>query len=190
MIDFNFEHIRPITWNEIWTNWRISEEEHWRPHYQARGFKTWDEWRGRYKADYPDVKLEEKKWNLYAIINPASDILKMHIGPFKGWQKYYPGRNQSTFKEVVEFGLSEQNEKVKYFINNQPKSIRLIGVKFRDQIMIIEGTHRCTAMSVLATKNIKITSSVEIAITEFSEAESKLFENIFHKVPFQNNDNL
>jgi len=187
MNNFDFEPIKEITWPEIWADWRALEEEHWRAHYQARGYKTWDEWRQKY---WQSIKPESRIWSLMKIKNPKTDIPKFFVGPFRGWAKYYTYRDHSTFADIAKLRLETENEiPAKYFVNNFPASVRLIGLQFEDKIMIMEGTHRCLAVSILISQGKSVNFNIEIALTKLGDQNQELFNNLWNnpvQMPFEN----
>lgn len=191
MTDSDFELIQPISWNKIWTDWRALEVDHWREHYQSRGFQTWDEWRDRY---WKQIKPETRIWTLQKIKNLESDIPRFYVGPFQGWTKYYIDRENSIFAEIAKLRLENENEiPAKYFVENFPKSTRLIGLQYQNKIMIMDGTHRCLAFSLLVARNQIPKSDIEIALTNLNEKDQKLFENLWNhpiQVPLASNIQL
>ncbi len=173
------EYVKDISWNEIWQTWKIMEENEWRPYYEAKGFKTWEAWRGKYLYT---INPEERIWKLYEIEKPYQSISDAFVGPFDGWKQYYTNRDNSHFSDMAKSSTIRQNKKVMNLVNDFPKEAFLIGLTCDKKTMLIDGTHRAVALTILAQEKKAIESKIQIALTDFTKDEEKLFNELFVQI--------
>jgi hypothetical protein len=141
--------IRKISWEEIWADWKKNEagQKSWIEHFSREGFKNWEEWRSKYVEGF-----DEFKWELYEVLNPAKSVPEFLCWPFKAWKKYYT--DDASFGSFAS-KLSE-NEKVLGIKEDFPDGTTLIGIREDEKIVIVEGCHRCSAISLGAKGRIFI----------------------------------
>jgi Raf kinase inhibitor-like YbhB/YbcL family protein len=176
------EKISSISWEEIWQRWRVDEEEIWRDHYQERGHDNWDSWRGEaVKKHHPDTW----SWTLYKANEFLKDVPNMFVGTFPGWRSFFSDREHSRFKDIAVYSGflgGQTHEKTESILNDFPKETRLVGVRYGDEIMIVEGTHRSTAIAVAVSEGRKINAEVTIALTELTDKQWDLYFKKFMRI--------
>lgn len=164
----NLKHIRSITWNETFASWAKEEAQlpRWIEHYKKRGFNSWEEWR---KNSVKDLSPEQLEWDLYEIedIRAVSDF---YGGPFRAWKKkYYGDKDILQFKEIVQNLELQNDQNINEIIQKFPQKSTLIGLKKDEKIIIIEGMHRCCALSVAEDKGVRINAELFIILAEYPD---------------------
>lgn len=155
-----FEFIKPLTWKEVFKIWRGNEinQLHWKKYYKEKGFKSWIDWRKKYLKPIESLK---KDWKLFKVINPAKSVQNFHGGPYNGWWKnFYKGQNLPTFAKMKEHPMA-----LNYFKNLPPKTT-MIAWNTKIGIVIIEGMHRCAAITRAAKKGKKIKLDLYVAVAD------------------------
>ncbi|EKD46302.1 MAG: hypothetical protein ACD_68C00043G0007 [uncultured bacterium] len=159
--------IKSLSWQEVFNFWRENEanEEHWKKHYQERGFSTWDEWR---QTNVGPFKCAEKEWGLYEIEKPLEKIPTFFGGPFQGWMKNsYGGKNEKLFVELVELPDIQSHAGVLSISNNFPIDKTITGMIIQEnKIVIIEGMHRCCAIALMARNKTPFSGTLKIALAK------------------------
>jgi hypothetical protein len=158
--------IKRLSWDEVFSAWRSDEANlpRWIKHYKARGFPSWDEWR---KNTTKDVDLASLDWKLFDVEKPLDEVPHFQGGPFRAWEKYYGGKTTAPFSEIIKSKELREGEIVKEMMSNFPKETQLVGLKTGERVVIIEGMHRCCALSLLASQNENLQAKVSIALAEF-----------------------
>ena len=72
------------------------------------------------------------------------------------------------FKELAQRTELQQDTLIQEIIQNFPKEPTLIGLIKDNRIIIIEGMHRCIALTVAQSSGIEITSDMSIILAEFN----------------------
>jgi hypothetical protein len=167
--------------NDVFPDWANNEENQpgWQETAKMKGWDNWREWRS-FSAD--KLKLTARKWEIYNIENPLENVPNFLVGPFPSWQKFAPENlvNQISFADYLELNLEriKVNSKIKELIENFPASTQLIGLiePVKQQIVCVEGTHRCTAISLASKLNQALPGlkNVRIALTKLQESEGDL----------------
>jgi len=153
--------IRPISWEEIFNNWRELEawQESWKRHWESRGFSSWDEWREGYAAPLNPTTLE---WYLYQISDPVRDLPLFYGVPSRSWvDKAYGGETTKQLKDILELPIVSENSKVLGIRKDFPKKTMFTGLVYDGKIVLVEGMHRSC---VLAGWNPKIPFEGEVTI--------------------------
>jgi hypothetical protein len=168
--NIKLELIQDLTWPEVFAIWRQNEEypgSHWHSHYQNRGFKTWEEWRLSYVQPFGLARL---KWQLYKVTEPLQAVPLMHGGPFRSWVQYfYQGQTAPTFTDLAKNPAVQNHQGVLNFMKNFPAETKITGVVLNGKIIIMEGMHRCCALALAASQNIKIKTKIQIALAEHDQ---------------------
>lgn len=165
----------PIAWEKIFEIWRETEadQEKWVNYYQGKGFSSWKDWRQSYVERFG---YNKKSWDIYSIIRPLEVVPHFHGGPFRTWiNKYYHGEELPTFQRLVEMGDVKANSAVVEISKNFPLKTFLIGLLIDGEVVIIEGMHRCCAMTLMKEQKEELKSIVEIALAEYSKEEISKF---------------
>jgi len=165
------ERISSISWEEIWRRWRADEEEVWRDHYQEKGHDNWESWRG---ASVNKHHPETWSWTLYAADEFLVDVPDMFVGTFPGWRTFFSDREHSRFKDIAVYpGFlgGQTHEKIESILEDFPRDIQLVGVRFGEEIMILECTHRSTAIAVAVSEGRELEAKVTIALTELTQKQ-------------------
>jgi len=173
MLNFleQFEHVEDLSWNDVLEIWRNQEEnlEHWIKYYQEKGFNSWEEFR---IGTINSLKLDRKKWALYRINNPLSAVPNFYGGPFKTWrEKYYEGRNFVTFSEITQQPEIKNHPTINEMQDNFPEKAEFIGLIIDDGVVIVEGMHRCCAITLAAKNGKTLDADIFIVLAQSSTKE-------------------
>lgn len=160
-----FEFIKLLTWEEVFKIWKDNEinEPHWEEHYKKEGFSSWLDWREKY---IKPIKALNKEWRLVRVVNPLKSVPYFRGGPYKGWDKnFYKGRDLPKFIDMKEHWAAAD------FLKNLPSKTTIIAWNTEKGIVIIEGMHRCAAITKAAKeeKNIKLDLYMVVADCLFRE---------------------
>lgn len=170
----NFEFIRNTTWDEVFSDWKKREAGIWEDHFRAKGFETWDEWRGQLNLPWG---LGTRDWKLFRVIDTLKTVPTFWAGAYPGWQKYFPKRvGKARFSDLLNSSILKNNKKISNVLNSFPARTQVIGFGLDDDVVILEGMHRCTALAIAAANESDIKTDFIIAITDFDESERDLFE--------------
>ena len=160
-----FSFIRDIAWEEVFEFWRENEgdDSKWGPHAKKRGFDSWEEWRSTYVSP---LKLNDRKWTLCRVTDPILSVPSFCGGPFNGWIEnvYGDAGNTPTF-EIIAQKLDEmKHEGVRSLLDSFPNRTTVIGVMRGDDIVIVEGMHRCAAIALAAAEGITVETELQLAL--------------------------
>jgi len=156
-----------ITWPEVFELWHQNEKdnENWKKLYQQRGYDNWHDWRMSYAGP---LGLDKLSWDYYEIIDPIKTVPNYYGGPFTVWKKYYYGdKDTLPYKDLLaEQVLRRIDGKVLKLAENFPKNTNLLGLIHKGRVVIIEGTHRCLAVSWLAKQGRPLNARINIALAQ------------------------
>lgn len=165
--NLNLEFIKNLSWQEVFDIWRSNEENKpgWQETAKNKGYENWEEWR----INYFDVfKCREAKWALYEIKNPLEVVPRFHGGPFRTWiEKFYNGEFLPTFSRLVEFKQIQKHPTIMVMADDFYADTTLTGLILGGEIYIIEGTHRCCALALIAKENKPLNHKIFIALAEY-----------------------
>lgn len=150
--NIKLQKIKDISWNDVFEYWRHNEEDNleWKKLWLSRGYDSWRNWRLSYANE---LELQNKKWELFEIIDPVRTIPNFMGGMFKGWQKeVYGNKKTLVFIEIAKSTNVLKNKKIISLTENFPKETYLIGLNMDDDVYVLEGMHRCSAVSVLSSR--------------------------------------
>ncbi|MFH1632069.1 MAG: hypothetical protein ABIA47_03605 [bacterium] len=174
MGNLNLEFVCDTTWDKVFFDWKECEAGFWECHYRAEGFESWEEWRGQFNASW---RLSGREWKVYWVADPLKSVPTFWAGAFKSWRKYFPNKGgKRRFADLSDSPIARDNPKIIGVLNSFPKETRVIGFRLGDDIVIVEGMHRCAAIAIAAADGIDINTNLTIALTDFDESERKLFE--------------
>ena len=160
-----FNLIKKVSWEEVFEYWHGNEKdnEEWKKLYHQRGYSNWHDWRMTYAKP---LLLDQLDWSLYKIKEPLNIVPNFYGGPFTVWKKYYYGEKDSIqFKDLLnEKVLARVDGKVYKLIDDFPRKTYLVGVIVDDKIMIVEGTHRCLAIALMAKNKRNFKANINIAL--------------------------
>ncbi|MBI2064099.1 MAG: hypothetical protein HYT66_00030 [Candidatus Yanofskybacteria bacterium] len=160
-----FEFVRPLKWIDVLDIWRNNEinEGHWKEYYQAKGFKSWENWRKKYIDAYASLG---KDWYLAKVKDPILSVPSFRGGNYKGWKEnIYEGRELPTFREMKEHPAAAG------FLKNLPRETTIIALNTDIGIVIIEGMHRCAAIAKAAKEGMPLNLDLYIAMTNVDKEE-------------------
>ena len=169
--------VKETTWDDMFVAWRDREADWGWPEIAAeRGFDSWDAWRLRYCKP---LGLPDRPWTLYRVDDPLIFVPKMWVGAFRGWRKYFSeGDTRLQFGELVQSPTLRENDKIVPMIANFPSPTTIIGLRLHEDVICVEGTHRCAALALMAADGKPVEAELTIAITDFSEDEQTLFDQV------------
>lgn len=171
----NLEFIKSLTREEVIEMWRKSEAniEHWKPFWEAKGHKSWEEWRMKTHAVLFDKPLT---WGLYSVKDPLDTIPEWYGGMFHSWNKWFysnfpekppklkdlldhPGVNNHWF--VREIAHNFQGDETVFMATHLSNGA----------IIIAEGMHRACAIAMMAHEKINLNAKVLVMLVDWSDQE-------------------
>ncbi len=162
----NLQHLKNLTWDQVFDVWRKNEDylgSHWKPLWQARGFKSWDDWRMTYVDRFELKNLND--WGLYEIVDHMKFIPQICGGSFSSWvERYYNGEDNPLFSKIVQHPDIQPHKGIIKFIDNFPQETTISGVVLGDKIVVVEGMHRCAAVALAALQGKAISSKIKICL--------------------------
>lgn len=164
-----FEHIRVLTWEEVFDTWRQNEASNpaWIEHYKSKGFSSWEEWRN---ATHRPIKGGERKWHLYRVVNPLESVPTFRGGPFKSWkQMYFEGKDSPRFSELISHPDLQHHNGLEKLIADFLKATTISGLMAGGDIYTIEGMHRCCAMALAVQRGLHLTTKLSLMLAEYPE---------------------
>jgi hypothetical protein len=164
---FKLRLVKSISWDEVFLMWKKQEEElpYWIAHYKERGFNSWQDWR---TASFKDLHLELLEWNLYEIPQPLDTVPMFRSGPFMAWiKKYYNGNKTVTFETLAKDSDIQDRAHINEIVQKFPENSVFVGLENMNDIVIIEGLHRCCALAVAKMKKVDLKRKVFIACAQF-----------------------
>ena len=166
-IEQNLDLIRPLTWKEVFDLWQQGEahQQAWIEHYKRHGFGSWAEWRS---SHIEPLGLANLNWNLHQILNPAATVPQFLGGPFKGWiDKYYPNGQAITFGQLAKNLEFRNHDRVLAIMNGFPAETTITAVRTAAGIVVVEGMHRCLALSLMAQRNAAPKTTMMLALADY-----------------------
>ena len=165
-LDLNqFEIVKPLTWEEVLEIWQNNEinEVHWQAYWREKGFNSWYEWRKKY---IEPIAALNKEWRLVKVAEPLKSVPNFHGGPYTGWDKnFYEGRDLPTFAEMKE------NPAAAEYLKNLPAKTTMLAWNTEIGVVIIEGMHRCAAITKAAKEGLGLKLELYLAIADCSRSE-------------------
>jgi hypothetical protein len=170
-----FDHLsflRPISWQEVFEDWRTREASNPRWVECATKVKGWPDWESWRLHTSSQLHLPDRSWGLYEVIDPATFLPNLLLGPFHAWQKYTQEKNALSFADL--FCLEEPREifskhpAVEALRKDFPASTELIGLVREDnqKIVCVEGHHRAAAVALgqVLGQPVRLFGSVRMAL--------------------------
>lgn len=114
---------------------------------------------------------ENPTWWRFNIHEPLITVPGFFGGPSKTWIKlHYRKPALVRFSEFAHPKAFHENEKIMSLLHAFPKETEVTGlVTDTNDIVIIEGTHRCTALAIAGTIGIEIDTKITISLTSWKE---------------------
>lgn len=170
----NLKLIRPLTPQEVFETWRNIEEllEHWKDVWQAKGFKSWEEWRQTTHAPLFEKQLS---WNLYKINEPLKSIPEWRGGMFHAWNKWFYNSFQEQpprLKDLLSHPGISNHWYIREIANNFPASTTLTALNMpNNDIVVVEGMHRACAITMLAFDKKLLNTDVFLLIANWPDTK-------------------
>jgi hypothetical protein len=150
--------LRNTTWQKIYEEWQKSEAEIWQKHFTNRKHESWSQFRD---PQIQELSLPDLTWKLYEL--DPSEIPALHCGPFPKWQELVKELGDDTFKTLSTAPHFKDHPKVIDLKKHFPPEIQLIATN--SQIpQLIEGHHRCIALTQLLFKNTPPNTKITLAL--------------------------
>lgn len=168
--------VSPVEWSDVASEWKKREENRdWRKHWTERGYASWEEWRG-HRWDL--LQCPEREWTLHACTDPAKAVPQWHGGPFASWAERYDGKVSESFAELVKHPKVLENDRIRSIANTLPTETYLVGLLWRQRILIFEGMHSCCGMALAASEGRPVTTDVKIAIADIHDVTEERLQAI------------
>jgi len=139
------EYVCESSWEEVQDNWKTSEDnELWKAHYQGLGFKSWEDWRwSRIKL----LGMEDREWTIEKTDNVIQEVREMFCDASTRWTDFYDDRKDSTFGRLKDDPFLVSHQRVRSIRENFPQGSQMIGLRNADEIIVLDGHHRATAIA-------------------------------------------
>ena len=125
------------------------------------------------------LKPETLHWQLYEIIDPSTTIPSFRGGPFRGWiRETYRGVDKPRFSEIMKDSVRRNQIIRSEFIEHFPSETTLTGLRVGQDIVIIEGMHRCCAVTLAAEQGRPVRSRIQIALAEYPSLDIPLLGHV------------
>jgi len=167
--------IKSMTPDEVFESWRKMEEsvEHWKPFWEAKGHKSWEEWR---KKTHAPLFAQELKWGLYEVPEPLLTVPEWRGGMFHGWNKwfYFPdsfSEQPPRLKDLLTHPGVHNHWYVREIANNfHGTETTLTATRLPNgDIYIAEGMHRACAIAMMAHDGKILTAKVFVMLADWPD---------------------
>lgn len=158
------EFIKDLSWRDVFEIWRENEEgrENWKRVWKEKGFDSWEEWRMRYAESF---KLPDRTWRLFRVREPLATVPKFCGGPFRAWvERFYGDSSDPTFAELAKHEEIINHDGVRDIMNRFPEKTTVSAIETRSGITVVEGMHRCSAISLAASENHPVQTDFMLAL--------------------------
>lgn len=176
----NLEPIKPLTLSQVFDVWRDTEEplEHWKNVWQAKGFKSWEDWRRTTHAPLFEKKLN---WNLSKINEPTKSLPEWKGGMFHAWNKWFYNsfrEKPPRLKNLLTHPGVHNHWYIRKIANNFPASTTLTVLKMpNSDIIVAEGMHRACAITMMAFDKKPLDTDVFAMIADWPDEKPPLLGN-------------
>lgn len=166
-----FEPLGPISWPDVLAGWRADEEHQvgWQNIWREKGLSGWEAWRAHHIEPFG---CAQRSWHLYRLRDPLASVPYFYGGPHKAWiKRYYNGENLRTFDwlashtDILE-RATRPGDKIHDLLNSFPTLTTLIGFMTDQGVVILEGMHRCCALTVMAARHQQFSGEVRLALAD------------------------
>ena len=165
-MDPRIQLIRACSWEEVFLTWykNEGEKQNWNELAKSRGFASWAQWRLEGYA-HP-FECQKADWGLYEISNPSEVISQWFGGPFRTMiERHYDGEHTKSFSQLAARPEILDNPTVQDMIVNYPVETVISALQLTDgRIVVIEGSHRCFALAVMAAQGKPFSGTLTFAI--------------------------
>jgi hypothetical protein len=162
--------LKNISWPEVESRWKASEDnEIWQEFYRSKGFSSWEDWRWPRKKL---LKLDQREWILAEPDNVIGEVRQMLCDATTRWTDFYNNRAESDFGHLKDHPFFVNHKRVKAIRENFPHNSQLIGLRHDEQIILVDGHHRATA---IAGMDDTAKPKIQIALADLSIEEFKKF---------------
>lgn len=167
-----FDFGREVSAEEVFDTWRRNEalDPGWQQCAQDHGYASWEEWR---RHRFHVLGGSKGPWFRFRIPKPLVAVPTFFGGPSKTWIAHHYGKNALVrFSDFVKPENFQNNGKIQDLLKCFPAETEITGlVASNNDIVIIEGTHRCVALTIASMEKIPIETKLYILMTEWSEPD-------------------
>ena len=171
----NLKLVKKLTAGDVFKTWREMEEnlEHWKPFWEAKGYKSWEEWR---KKTHAPLFAKDLKWGLYEVLDPLLTIPDWRGGMFHGWNKWFYNAFQEQPPKLKDL-LSHPGVHNHWYIreiagNFKGAETTLTAVRLPNgDISIAEGMHRACAITMIAHNKKSIPLKILVMLADWPDSE-------------------
>jgi len=175
MIMENLKFIKSLTQEEVIEMWRRGEKnvEHWKPFWESKGHKSWEEWR---RTTHKALFEKSLTWGLYNVLNPLTTIPEWQGGMFHSWSKWFYTNfpeKPPKLKDLLTHPGIHNHWFVREIAHNF-KDIETTLMATRSPsgtIAIAEGMHRACAITLMANEKINLDTKVLVMVASWSSEE-------------------
>lgn len=159
-----------ITPDAAFETWRLNEADNpgWQQSALDHGYDSWEAWR-RHRFEL--LGGNNPVWWRFRVDEPLKTVPGFFGGPSKTWIRLH--YDKQALVRFGDFATPEQfadNNKVSSLLRNFPAETEITGLLTSNgEIVIIEGTHRCTALAIAGKTAQTIDADVVIALTRWDK---------------------
>lgn len=176
--------IKDTTWEDVFDTWQALEGQvpSWQQHARNIGWPDWHTWRRYMISLFGGIEMLD--WAVYQIEDAGTRIPNFLVGPFYTWQKHFDEYFVHTFADLVRTVPEwvQQEAPVEEYIPAFQAPTEFIGLQFdgSDDILLVEGHHRATAVAAAEMHGARIDIAVAptIALARYHGDPSEMLERV------------
>lgn len=165
--------IKPLVSDKIFENWREMEEnvEHWKPFWEAKGHKSWEDWK---RKTHAPLLSQELKWGLYEVPEPLSTIPEWRGGMFHSWSKWFYNsfpEQPPRLKDLLTHPGVHNHWYIREIANNFKGTETTLTAAClpNGDIYVAEGMHRACAIAMMTYDNKPLLVKVLVMLADWPD---------------------